>query len=178
GALCRIGRAVPPLARPLGRLSSAAVSARSYSDLSHRVFVTARKVRFVESEYAVPRESLAGVLGELRRAVPALDTPVLFPVEVRTAAADDVWLSTANGRDTAYVAVHQYVGMPYQEYFAKFESIACAAGGRPHWGKLHTLDAEALRERYPHFADFAAVRDELDPERRFTNAYLRQVLGP
>lgn len=177
GALCRLGRTVPPLARPLGRLSSIAVPARSYSDVSHRVFVTARKVRFVECEYAVPRESLAEVLGELRRAVPALQTPVLFPVEVRTAAADDVWLSTAYGRDTAYVAVHQYVGMPYREYFDVFESIALAAGGRPHWGKLHTLGADELRERYPHFVDFTAIRDELDPDRRFANDYLRQVLG-
>jgi FAD/FMN-containing dehydrogenase len=100
------------------------------------VFVTPRRVRFVESEYAVPRESLLDVLAELRAAVPRLAGPVMFPVEVRVAAADDMWLSTAYRRDTAYVAIHQYLGLPYQEYFRALESIAAAVGGRPHWGKM------------------------------------------
>jgi FAD/FMN-containing dehydrogenase len=141
------------------------------------VFVTPRRVRFVESEYAVPREAVLGVLAELRRAVPGLSQPVMFPVEVRVAAADDIWLSTAYGRDSAYVAIHQYAGMAYEEYFAVFESIAAAVGGRPHWGKLHTLDAGGLGALYPKFGDFLRVRNEMDPDRRFTNPYLDQVLG-
>jgi FAD-linked oxidoreductase len=177
GALCRAGRAAPGLVRPLGRLAAATLSARAYSADSHRVFVTPRRVRFVESEYAVPRDAVLDVLGELRRAVPRLSTPVMFPVEVRVAAADDAWLSTAYGRDTAYVAIHQYTGMPYQEYFAAFESIAASAGGRPHWGKMHTLDAGRLAARYPRFTEFLQVRDEMDPGRRFANPYLEQVLG-
>ena len=177
GAMCRTGRAVPRLIKPLNRLSAATLSARSYSDISHRVFVTPRRVRFVESEYAVPRESVLDVIAELRGAVPRLADPVMFPVEVRVAAADDIWLSTAYGRDTAYVAIHQYAGLPYREYFRVFESITAAVGGRPHWGKLHTLDAERLGALYPRFADFLGVRDETDPERRFANPYLEQVLG-
>jgi len=177
GALCRTGRAVPRLIKPLNRLSAATLSTRSYSDISHRVFVTPRRVRFVESEYAVPRESVLDVLAELRGAVPRLADPVMFPVEIRVAAADDIWLSTAYGRDTAYVAIHQYVGLPYREYFRVFESIAAAVGGRPHWGKLHTLDAGRLSALYPRFADFLRVRGEMDPERRFANPYLVQVLG-
>jgi len=178
GALCRSGRAVPRLIRPLNRLASATVSKRSYSAASHRVFVTSRRVRFVESEYAVPREAVLDVLAQLRAAVPRLADPVMFPVEVRVAAADDIWLSTAYGRDTAYIAIHQYAGLPYQEYFRLFESIAATVGGRPHWGKMHTLDAERLAVLYPRFADFRRVRDETDPDRRFANAYLEQVLGP
>jgi FAD-linked oxidoreductase len=177
GALCRTGRALPRLIEPLNRLAAATLSERSYSAPSHQVFVTPRRVRFVESEYAVPRESVLDVLAELRAAVPRLTDPVMFPVEVRVAAADDIWLSTAYGRDTAYVAIHQYVGLPYQEYFRAFESIAAAVGGRPHWGKMHTLDAKRLGELYPRFADFLRVRDETDPERRFANAYLEQILG-
>jgi len=178
GAVCRTGRAVPRLIKPLNRLAAATLSARSYSAPSHQVFVTPRRVRFVESEYAVPRESVLDVLAELRAAVPRLAHPVMFPVEVRVAAADDIWLSTAYGRDTAYVAIHQYVGLPYREYFAAFESIAAAVGGRPHWGKMHTLDAKRLGELYPRFADFLRIRDETDQERRFANPYLEQVLGP
>jgi len=176
--LCRLGRAVPPLVKPLNQLSSSVLSPRSYTDHSHRVFVTSRTVRFVESEYAIPRAALAEVLGELRRAVPNLAEPVMFPVEVRVAAADDIWLSTANGRDSAYLAIHQYVGMPYQGYFDLFESIVGAVGGRPHWGKMHSLDAERLAPRYPHFDDFRRVRAEVDPAGRFDNAYVRTVLGP
>lgn len=177
GLLCRLGRAVPPLIKPLNRLSSAALSARAYSDTSHRVMVTRRKVRFVESEYGIPRAALPEVLSELRRMVPTLANPVMFPVEVRVAAADDVWLSTANGRDSAYVAIHQFLGLPYREYFERFEAILTAAGGRPHWGKLHTLGAEQLRARYPRFDDFLRVRAEVDPQGLFRNDYLDRVLG-
>jgi L-gulono-1,4-lactone dehydrogenase len=153
------------------------MSKRSYSGPSHSVFVTPRRVRFVESEYAVPRDAVLDVLAELRRCVPRLADPVMFPVEVRVAAADDIWLSTAYGRNTAYVAIHQYAGLPYREYFRLFESITAAADGRPHWGKMHTLDAERLSARYPRFADFRRLRDELDPDRRFANPYLDEVLG-
>ncbi len=177
GALCRTGRAVPKTIRPLNRLAAATLSRRAYSAPSYRVFVTPRRVRFVESEYAVPRESVLDVLAELRGAVPRLADPVMFPVEVRVAAADDIWLSTAYARDTAYVAIHQYVGLPYQEYFRLFESIAAAVGGRPHWGKMHTRNAEHLALLYPRFADFLRVRDETDPERVFANPYLEQVFG-
>jgi L-gulono-1,4-lactone dehydrogenase len=177
GTLCRTGRAVPALIKPLNRLAAATLSKRSYSETSHRVFVTPRRVRFVESEYAVPRETVLDVLAELRREVPRLADPVMFPVEVRLSAADDIWLSTAYGQDTAYVAIHQYVGLPYQEYFRVFESITAAVGGRPHWGKMHTLDAERLSVLYPRFGDFLRIRDQTDPERRFANPYLNQVLG-
>jgi FAD/FMN-containing dehydrogenase len=177
GTLCRLGRARPSLIPALNRFSSAALSSRSYADISHRVFVTPRRVRFVESEYAVPRESLLHVLGELRRQVPRLADPVMFPVEVRVAAADDIWLSTAYGRDTAYVAIHQYAGLPYRSYFDLFESIVAGAAGRPHWGKMHTLGTERLHALYPRYDDFRRVRAEVDPEARFGNAYLTQVVG-
>jgi FAD-linked oxidoreductase len=177
GALCRTGRAVPATIKPLNRLAAATLSKRTYSARSHEVFVTPRRVRFVESEYAVPRESLLDVLAELRAGVGGLADPVMFPVEVRVAAADDIWLSTAYGRESAYVAIHQYVGLPYQDYFRVFESIATAAGGRPHWGKMHTRSASYLHSVYPRFADFLSIRDSLDPARRFVNPYLQQVFG-
>ena len=178
GALCRTGRALPGLIKPLNRLAAATLSKRSYSAPSHRVFVTPRRVRFVESEYEVPVDAVLDVLAELRGSVPRLADPVMFPVEVRVSAADDIWLSTAYGRESAYVAIHQYAGLPYEEYFRLFESIAAAVGGRPHWGKMHTLDAERLGVLYPRFADFLRLRDELDPDRVFVNPYLEQVLGP
>lgn len=177
GAVCRLGRMAPRLVQPLGSFMSNMLSTREYSDTSHRVFVTPRNVRFVETEYAVPRESLHDVLAELRALVPRLKDPVNFPVEVRVTAGDDIWLSTAHGRDSAYVAVQQYVGMPYREYFSAFEKIAGEVGGRPHWGKMHDLDAHTLRSRYPKFDDFLRVRKESDPNGTFANTYLDRVLG-
>ncbi|MFC0429296.1 D-arabinono-1,4-lactone oxidase [Kutzneria buriramensis] len=175
--VCKLGRAVPSVVPTLNRVCASLWSERSYSDQSFRVFTTPRRVRFVETEYAVPRESLHGVLREFRSAIPRLRHPVIVPVEVRVAAADDIPLSTAFGRDSAYIAIHQYVGMPYREYFDTFEKIAGAVGGRPHWGKMHTLDAAVLAERYPKFEEFRAVRAKVDPTGVFRNAYLDTVLG-
>ena len=102
---------------------------------------------------------------------------ISFPVEVRVAAADDIWLSTAYRRDSAYVAVHHYYKIDHRRYFAAFESIVAEHQGRPHWGKLHNLEADQLRQLYPRFDDFRQIRDRLDPGRTFDNAYLRRVLG-
>jgi L-gulonolactone oxidase len=174
----RVATRVPRATLPLNEFAGRALSERRYTDDSHRVFVTARNVRFTESEWAFPRHSLADVLGELRRWIDTHDELISFPVECRVAAADDVWLSTAHERESCYVAVHRYVRQPRGSYFEAFERIAMEHGGRPHWGKLHTRDAEWLRSAYPRFDDFVRVRDRVDPERRFTNAHLDRVLGP
>jgi L-gulono-1,4-lactone dehydrogenase len=118
------------------------------------------------------------VLRELRRVVDASGWRVPFPVEVRVAAADDVPLSTASGRDTAYVAVHVPARTEPGGYFATLEAIAGAVGGRPHWGKLHGMDAATLADRYPRFGEFVALRDRLDPAGVLGNAHLDRVLGP
>jgi L-gulonolactone oxidase len=167
----------PGIVPRLNQLTSRALSAREYTDDSWRVFCTSRQVRFVESEYAVPRASVGDVLLALRDWVDTHEVSLPFPVEVRFTGPDDIWLSTAHERENAYVAVHQYHRMEYADYFAAFEAIVREHAGRPHWGKRHTLDASVLRELYPRFDDFLAVRDRLDPERRFANDYLTRVLG-
>jgi FAD/FMN-containing dehydrogenase len=125
----------------------------------------------------VPRQAAVPVLRELKALVEASDFRISFPVEVRIAPADDITLSTASGRDSAYVAVHMYRGTRYQEYFTAVEKIMTAHEGRPHWGKIHTRDAEYLAGVYPRFGEFTALRDRLDPGRLFANDYLRRVLG-
>ncbi|MFE6750611.1 D-arabinono-1,4-lactone oxidase [Kitasatospora purpeofusca] len=174
---CRVGRRFPASVPTIAALASRAWSDRSYTDTAHRVFTSPRKVRFVEMEYAVPRASVGEVLRELRALVERSRWRISFPVEVRFAPADEVWLSTAHGRDTAYIAVHLYRGTEEQGYFTAVERLMTEHGGRPHWGKLHTRDAEYLAGVYPRFAEFTALRDELDPDRRFGNDYLRRVLG-
>jgi FAD-linked oxidoreductase len=173
----RVGARFPQAVRSLNRLAGRVWSARHYTDVSHRVFASPRKVVFREMEYAVPREVLPEVMRDLRTLVEDRGFNVSFPVEVRFAASDDVWLSTAHGRKTAYVAVHQYHRHEHEEYFKAAAEIFNAVEGRPHWGKMHWLDAKTLGERYPRFEDFLSVRDEVDPDRRFTNSYLDRVLG-
>ncbi|MYT74132.1 MULTISPECIES: D-arabinono-1,4-lactone oxidase [unclassified Streptomyces] len=172
-----IGRAVPATIPAIAKVSSKALSARTYTDIPYKVFTSPRRVRFVEMEYAVPREALVATLRELKSMVDGSDLRVSFPVEVRTAPADDIALSTASGRDSAYIAVHMYKGTPYQRYFTAAERIFTAHEGRPHWGKVHTRDAEYFARVYPRFGEFTDLRDRLDPDRLFGNAYLRRVLG-
>jgi L-gulono-1,4-lactone dehydrogenase len=174
----RLARRAPAVVPRGNRLAGVLLSAREYVDASHKVFASPRRVRFTECEYAVPRESIAEVLRELRAAMQSAGWRISFPIEVRFAPPDDLWLSTAHGRDTAYVAIHQYVGSQgLADYFPTAERIFGAVGGRPHWGKLHTRGPEYLASVYPRYPDFVALRDKLDPQRRFTNAYLTQVLG-
>ncbi|GGY95348.1 FAD-linked oxidoreductase [Streptomyces geysiriensis] len=173
-----VGRAAPGTVPSIARISSKALSARTYTDIPYKVFTSPRRVRFLEMEYAVPREAVAETLRELKTMVDRSRLRISFPVEVRTAPADDITLSTASGRDSAYIAVHMFRGTPYQAYFTAAERIFTAHEGRPHWGKLHTRDAEYLSRVYPRFGEFTALRDRLDPDRLFRNDYLRRVLGP
>ena len=167
----------PSLIPRINQFSAWALSPREYTDVSYAVFTSPRRVRFNECEYAVPRTQLAPVLHALRAWIDDHDERISFPVEVRVAAADDIWLSTAYRRDTAYIAVHHYYKIDHRRYFAAFESIVAEHQGRPHWGKLHNLEADQLRQLYPRFDDFRQIRDRLDPGRTFDNAYLRRVLG-
>lgn len=176
-SVCSAGRAAPGLVPGINRLSAKVWGDRTFSDASHRVFATSRGVRFREMEYAVPLDRLASAFRGVQRVIDEHGWRIEFPIEVRTAAADELWLSTASGRPSGYLAVHRYWKTDHTEYFAAVEEVMLAHEGRPHWGKLHTLDASALRARYPRFDDFTALRDRLDPDRAFRNPYLGRVLG-
>jgi FAD-linked oxidoreductase len=178
GATCRLGHVAPGVIKTVNGVASRALGARSYVDAAYRVFTSPRRVRFKEQEYAIPRKALPDVLGEVRALFARRDWRISFPIEVRVTPGDGPWLSTAYGRDSAYIAMHVYHAAPHQEYFRDMEALMTAAEGRPHWGKMHTRSAEQLRQAYPRHGDFVALRDKLDPERRFGNAYLTQVLGP
>jgi L-gulonolactone oxidase len=167
----------PDLIPRANAIAARALSARDYVDRSYRVFASPRRVVFREMEYAVPRAAVPQVLAEIERYLARSGERIGFPVEVRFAAADDIWLSTAHGRESGYIAVHQYVRRDFEPYFRAVEAIAKDVDGRPHWGKLHWRDADSLRGTYPHLDDFAALRGRLDPQRLFDNAYLRHVLG-
>ena len=172
-----LGAAAPAVVPRVNRLAARLAPDRTYTDVSHRVFTAPRRVRFREMEYAVPRGELPDLLREIRLLIDRRGWRISFPLEIRVAAADDRWLSTAYQRDSAYVAVHRYHREPFAEFFLAVEEILAGAGGRPHWGKLHTLDAAALAARYPRFADVQRIRAQLDPVGLFRNPYLDRVLG-
>jgi len=177
GALCRVGRAVPRAIPQLNRLLAAS-GRRSYVERSDRVFTTPRHVHFVEMEYAIARHDLRAAMRRLVALVDSSGLRVGFPVEVRTSAGDDIPLSTASGRPTAYIAVHVYRGVVYEQYFRAVEAIMTGLGGRPHWGKLHFRDAASLAPAYPRWQAWHAARRRLDPGGVMANAYTDRVLGP
>jgi L-gulono-1,4-lactone dehydrogenase len=178
GLLCRAGRRFPARIPEINRLVTRLAGATTRVDRSDRIFASPRLVRFTEMEYALPRAATPEAVRRIMALVPARGFAVPFPIEVRTVAADDALLSTASGRDSGFVAVHMYEGMPYEPYFRAVQEIMDELGGRPHWGKRHYQTAATLRPRYPDWDRFQAVRARLDPHGRFANAWTDRVLGP
>jgi FAD-linked oxidoreductase len=174
----RLTAAVRRLTPQVNAVAARALSARTYTAPSYEVFASSRRVRFREMEYAIPRSAVGPALAEIERWLASTGVLIPFPVEVRFAAPDDVWLSTAYQRESAYVAVHQYIGLPYVRYLHAVERIMAGFDGRPHWGKLHWLDADRLAQLYPRFADVQQVRATADPAGVLTNDYVDRVLGP
>jgi FAD-linked oxidoreductase len=176
GAVCRLGKMRPQW---IPRLATALPSsgARQYVDQSYKIFASPRLVRFYEMENAIPREAVAPALREIRSMIEKKNYLINFPVEVRFTAPDDIALSTAYHRPSAYIAVHMYRGMEYENYFRDVENILKNYDARPHWGKLHFLEQERLQTLYPKFNDFLELRHRLDPQRVFSNSYTQQIFG-
>jgi L-gulonolactone oxidase len=177
GLTNRLGNARPGLIPRINEIAGRALSARTYSDVPHKVFTSPRTVVFREMEYAVPRSAGLEALREVRRWIDASDLRISFPVEVRTTPADDIALSTSSARESMYLAFHVNAQTDHTAYFAGVEDILRRYDGRPHWGKLHTRTAADLQPAYPRWAEFQSLRDRLDPDRLFANDYLRRVLG-
>ena len=175
---CRIGRRLPSRIPEINRIVTKLAGSSKRIDRSDRIFASPRLVRFTEMEYALPREHTTQAVREVLETIERRGFAVPFPIEVRTVAADDALLSTAADRDSGYVAVHMYRGMEWRPYFQAVEEIMDGLDGRPHWGKRHFQTAATLRDRYPEWDRFQAIRTRLDPEGRFANAWTDRVLGP
>jgi FAD-linked oxidoreductase len=176
--ICRTGRRFPRAVPRLNRTMASALSEARAQDRAYKVYACRRDVHFTETEYAIPRACAREAVERSLELVERRRLPVLFPFEVRFAAGDDAFLSTAHARETCYIAAHQYAGMAFEPFFRAFAEIMESYGGRPHWGKRHFQSAATLRERYPGWDRFQAVRARLDPRGVFTNAHTRRVLGP
>ncbi|MEH6405252.1 MAG: D-arabinono-1,4-lactone oxidase [Sneathiella sp.] len=145
-------------------------------DKSNNLLATTRATKFNEMEYHLPREKGIEVL---RTIVKMMDNrkDAFFPVEYRHIAPDDAWLSPFNGRASTSIAIHAAVDEPYDYFFSEFEPVFKKAGGRPHWGKLHSLSREELSSLYPDFEKFLKVRRSLDPTGKFLNPHLAKLFG-
>ena len=163
--------------RPSTGSSSRALSARTYSDVSHRVLTSPRRV--VSGRWSTPcparpawrrcarpaRSSSGGAGGSASRSRSGTPPPTTPGCRRRT------------GATPCYLAFHVNARTDHRAYFAGVEQVLRAYDGRPHWGKLHTRAAADLAPAYPRFEDFVALRDRVDPDRLFTNAYLDRVPG-
>lgn len=170
-------RLMPGMCRPISRFSAWSIPTVREVNYSQLAYPTPRLVRFQEMEYNLPAEHFADAMSEIRRCIQRNRFKVHFPIECRFVHSDDIWLSPATGRDSCYIAVHMYRGMPYEEYFAAIEEIFQRHEGRPHWGKLHTMTGTQLAAAYPRWEDFRRLRDQLDPKRIFLNPYLETLFG-
>lgn len=177
GLVSWLSRLIPRLAPSMSRLSGRLVGHSDGVADAHEFFATKRAVHFNEMEYNVPADRFEECFDELRALIERRRFRVNFPVECRFAAADDIWLSPAYERQSAYVAVHMFRGMAHEEYFRACEEVFDRFEGRPHWGKMHWQTAETLRLRYPRWDDFLRVRDEVDPDHVFLNDYLARLFG-
>lgn len=178
GAVNKIGARYPASAPKIAKLIDGGVQGRDLVDASHRIFASPRWVRFYEMEYGLPREALPEAMRRVRDFVKTGTEPIFFPIEVRVSKADDIPLSTAHGRDSAWIAAHVHKGASYETYFQGIEKILDDYDGRPHWGKLHFQNHTTLAPRYDAWDDFQTIRAEIDPDGRFANPYTDRVLGP
>lgn len=171
--LSEMSRLFPKSAKVISNLSAIGVPVGSEVDHSHEMYATPRLVKFNEMEYSVPKDQMANVLYDIDALIRKYNFAVHFPVECRYVKRDDIWLSPSYERDAAYIAVHMYKGMVFQPYFEAVEKIFLAYGGRPHWGKMHTLRYDDLKQLYPRLDDFLHIRRHLDENGMFLNEYVR-----
>ena len=146
-------------------------------DVSYRILANVRNNRFNEMEYSVPRERGGDCLREILNTIAERQIDVVFPLEYRYVQGDDLWLSMFGGGDRAAISIHRTAEADYRPYFDVIEPIFWKYGGRPHWGKVHSLGYAELNELYPRFEEFRILRAELDPHGRFLNDHLRKVFG-
>ena len=145
---------------------------------SWQLLASERNVPFNEMEYHLPPEGALEVLEEVRELIERERGDVFFPFECRMTAGDTAWLSPFNAGPRVSIAVHTHAPDAYDFLFTQIEPIFQRSGGRPHWGKLNSMDGQQVRAAYPKFEDFAKLQKQLDPQGRLLNPYLRSLLEP
>lgn len=144
---------------------------------NYEIFGNLRDIQFNEMEYSIPAEHGVACLREILTTIKKKNIPVIFPLEYRYVKSDNIWLSQFYQQDSCAISVHNFHDKDYKKYFAEIEPIFWKYNGRPHWGKIHTLDAKKQQTLFPRFNDFLEIRQAMDPKNIFTNDHINHVLG-
>lgn len=144
---------------------------------SWEVLASVRETRFHEMEYHLPVDQGLDALVEVLALIERERREVFFPIECRMTAGDTGWLSPFQGAPRISVAIHAHQPDDYSWFVERAEPVFRRRGGRPHWGKMHSLTADDFRNLYPDFGRFCDLRADLDPLGRFLNPHLRDIFG-
>lgn len=174
---CEYARYFPSQNKTVAAITAASISNVKKVYHSHKVYATQRLVKFNEMEYNIPAEAYQDVFKDVQKIVNSKKFNIHFPIENRWVKGDDIYMSPAYNRDSAYIACHVYNKKEYQSYFNALEEVFKAYNGRPHWGKLNNFTTTDIQESYPEFATFMQHRKEHDPENVFVNPYIKKLIG-
>ncbi|HEY7257518.1 MAG TPA: D-arabinono-1,4-lactone oxidase [Gaiellales bacterium] len=144
---------------------------------SYLIYPMTFEPNFHELEYFVPYDRGAEAVAAMRELMLARLPDSIFPMEVRTVAADTSWLSHSYERASVVISVSGMPGTDYDPYLRDVDRLLGDFDARVHWGKLHHLTAEQLHARYPRAADFIELRRALDPRGVFLNDHLRELFA-
>ena len=172
---CELTRAFPTLNPHLQKLLGVFVKPTTFVDWSSKIFPTPRNTKFNEMEYQIPAEHGIACLQEVLAALKKSQYPTFFPVEFRFVKGDDIWLSPFYQRDSVSISIHQFHKQEPRLLFDLIEPILQKFQGRPHWGKMHTMNSAQLSVLYPKWNDFMLIRQQLDPTEKFLNPYLESL---
>ena len=130
----------------------------------------------VQSEFLVPRRHAADAIDAVRAFGPRI-TPHLFVGELRTVAADELWLSPSHSEDCLALHFTWQLHLPEVEALvADIQAALAPFGARPHWGKVFDTAATDVAALYPRLDDFRALASSLDPDGKFRNDFVDQLL--
>ena len=170
-----ISKAFPSANPYLQKLLGVFVKPTTFIDWSSQIFPTPRNTRFNEMEYQIPVDQGLACLQEILAVMRKHKVQTFFPLEFRFVKGDDIWLSPFYQQDSISISVHQYYKQDPYLLFNVIEPILRKYQGRPHWGKMHTLNHQQLGELYPKWGDFMQIREQLDPSKKFLNPYLQKL---
>ena len=168
-------RIFPAINPHLQKLLGVFVKPTTFVDWSSNIFPTPRNTRFNEMEYQIPAEQGLVCLEEVIHTLRKHKAPVFFPLEYRYVKGDDIWLSPFYQQDSASISIHQYHKQDCQQIFKLVEPIFQKYQGRPHWGKMHSMNAPQLQALYPRWDEFMQLRQQLDPEQKWLNSHLQHL---
>jgi FAD-linked oxidoreductase len=174
---CDLAALAPGLAPVLQRLMTRAIGPATRAGPAWTIFPSERETRFEEMEYEIPATAGPDALREAIAEVRRRRLPIIFPMEFRCVAPDDIQLSPMNAGPCVSISFHQYAKMPWREAFGAIEAVFAAAGGRPHWAKRHTLASADVLRLYPAAPRWAAARRRADPTAKFMNTHLRELFA-